>query len=97
MSNRERKIHYLLLALSEIYDDNAGDPQLSQIRGVRRGGWDDAPQKRPCECRVQWQRGHLCLACDNTGWRSTADGEHGTDPYAHDVNAVGISSVARTS
>jgi hypothetical protein len=97
LSNRERKIHYLLLALLEISADNAGDPQLSHIRGARHGSWDDAPKKRPCECRAQWQRGRLCLACNNTGWRRIADGEHGTDPYAHNVSAVGFSPVARTS
>ena len=48
-------------------------------------GWNDAPKTRPCECRIVWQRGRLCLACDNTGWRPIADGETGIDPYSAQV------------
>jgi hypothetical protein len=48
-------------------------------------GWNDAPRTKPCECRPQWQRGRLCLACDNSGWRPIADGETGIDPYSAQV------------
>jgi hypothetical protein len=48
-------------------------------------GWNDAPRTKPCECRPQWQRGRLCLACDNQGWRPIADGEVGIDPYSAQV------------
>ena len=45
-------------------------------------GWNADPRTKPCECRPQWQRGRLCLACDNSGWRPIADGEVGIDPYS---------------
>jgi hypothetical protein len=48
-------------------------------------GWNADPKTKPCECRPQWQRGRLCLACDNQGWRPIADGEVGIDPYSAQV------------
>ncbi len=52
-------------------------------------GFDDEPQTKPCEHRLEWQRGGLCLGCDNTDWRRLTTEERrenmGIDPYAADV------------
>jgi hypothetical protein len=37
-------------------------------------GWDESPERRPCEHRSEWRRGKLCLGCDNTGWRPLTEG-----------------------
>lgn len=52
-------------------------------------GFDPSPEMRPCEHRLQWRRGKLCIACDNTGWRPLTKQERnenlGIDPYATEV------------
>lgn len=54
-------------------------------------GFDDAPGQRMCEHRLEWRRGRLCLACDNTGWRRLTDKERedglGVDPYASQLSS----------
>lgn len=53
-------------------------------------GFDDQPRTKPCEHRVAWRMGKLCLACDNTGWRPLTlqerDEGQGIDPYAADIS-----------
>ena len=48
-------------------------------------GADPDPRLRPCEHRVEWMRGGLCLACDNTGLRRATEKERleglAYDPY----------------
>ena len=54
-----------------------------------RSGFDPRPSLRPCEHRIEWRQGRLCLACDNTGWRQATSKERaegmGIDPYAADL------------
>ena len=52
-------------------------------------GFNDLPTTRPCEHRVAWRRGKLCLACDNTGWRKATKKERdegiARDPYSFEL------------
>ncbi len=52
-------------------------------------GFDDLPTTRPCEHRVAWRKGKLCLACDNTGWRPATRKERedglARDPYSFEL------------
>lgn len=54
-------------------------------------GFDDEPGQRPCEHRLAWRRGKLCLGCDNTGWRNVTDKERdervGVDPYSSQLSS----------
>lgn len=54
-------------------------------------GFDDSPTTRMCECRLEWRRGKLCLACDNTGWRPATAEERSAggavDPYSAQVSS----------
>src|SRR5580700_5503832 len=52
-------------------------------------GFDDRSTLRPCECRLDWRIGKLCLMCDNTRLRQcSASDERRVDPYALGVNAT---------
>jgi hypothetical protein len=81
IANRAEKIESWFVYLDGLYADLMSRPEETSSLA----GWNDAPKTKPCECRVQWQRGRLCLACDNTGWRPIADGEVGIDPYSAQV------------
>lgn len=64
---------------------------LSRSATESEAGFDPSPRCRPCECRVKWRRGNLCLACDNTKWRSLTREERaenlGVDPYSAQVSS----------
>jgi hypothetical protein len=81
IATRAEKIESWFDYLDGLYGDLMSRPEETSSLA----GWNDAPKTKPCECRIQWQRGRLCLACDNTGWRSIADGETGIDPYSAGV------------
>lgn len=66
---------------NQVYGDLLSRPEET----ASLSGWNDQAKTRPCECRIQWLRGRLCLACDNTGWRPCAPGEEGIDPYSAQV------------
>ena len=51
-------------------------------------GFDREHLVRPCECRLSWQLGRLCLVCDNTRLRQCSPGEEGFDPYELNVRAI---------
>ncbi len=71
------------------YLDEMYDVLLSRkSETASTSGWDDRPRLRPCEHRLEWKRGQLCLACDNTGLRPLASGEEGIDPYALGASAI---------
>jgi hypothetical protein len=80
---RAEKIESWFDYLDDLYGGLISRPEET----ASLSGWDDRPKVRRCECRVQWQRGRLCLACDNTGWRKLAAGETGIDPYSAGVKA----------
>lgn len=72
-----------------LYSEEQYDVLVSrQSETASTVGWDDKPRTRPCECRVEWRIGKLCLACDNTGMRRCAFGEEGIDPYALGTKAL---------
>jgi hypothetical protein len=81
IANRAQKIESWFDYLDALYGGLLSRPQETSSLS----GWNDAPKTKPCECRPQWQRSRLCLACDNTGWRPIADGEIGIDPYSAQV------------
>lgn len=72
--------------IEELYQELV---KLSSSELASLPGFDNKPDKKPCECRIEWRRGKLCMACENTGWRNLAQREnpeeHGIDPYAVDL------------
>jgi len=83
IANRAEKVLSWFGYLDDLYGELLSRPEETSSLA----GWNDAPRTKPCECRAQWQRGRLCLACDNSGWRKVADGETGIDPYSAGVKA----------
>jgi hypothetical protein len=81
IKSRAEKIESWFDYLDGLYGDLMSRPEETSSLA----GWNDAPKTRPCECRIQWQRGRLCLACDNSGWRKLAVGEIGVDPYSVEI------------
>ncbi len=84
LSDKMERVSGWLDYLDELYAD------LLSRKGetASTSGWDDNPRLRPCEHRLEWKRGKLCLACENTGLRPLAKGEDGIDPYALGVAAI---------
>lgn len=81
LQRRTEKIESWFDYLDALYGGLLSRPQETSSLS----GWNDRPKTKPCECRIQWQRSRLCLACDNTGWRTLAPGELGIDPYSAQV------------
>lgn len=56
-----------------------------------QGGQDKHPHSKPCEHRLAWRVGKLCLGCDNTGWRRLTKAERaneqGIDPYLTNISS----------
>jgi hypothetical protein len=67
-----------LYHLDEIYD--VLHSRVSETPST--SGWNPKPLERPCECRLSWRKGKLCLLCDNTRIRKCWPGEEGIDLYA---------------
>jgi hypothetical protein len=91
ISNRAKKISLWLEHSTQIENEVYSDllsrrEETASLSGFHTPSQSDpGPRTRPCECRVRWQRGRLCLACDNSGWRRCAPGEEGIDPYSAQV------------
>lgn len=87
IADRAEKIEGWLEYAEEIYSELISRPEeTSSVSGFHMAtDQDSGPRTRPCECRAAWQRAHLCLACDNSGWRPCAPGEAGIDPYSAQV------------
>lgn len=72
--------------------DRAANLIARKEETAAESGWDPAPRTRPCEHRVEWMRGKLCLGCNNTNYRRLTpkerDENQGIDPYALDVKAI---------
>lgn len=73
----------------DVLEENARELELELLsrrsETASEAGADPDPRLRPCEHRSEWQRGRLCLACDNTGLRpaTAKEREDGMafDPY----------------
>lgn len=76
-----------VLAWLDVIEQSARDLELALLSRTSETasgtGTDPEPRLRPCEHRSEWQRGRLCLACDNTGLRPATDRER-TDGLAYD-------------
>jgi hypothetical protein len=86
---RAEKIEKWLECSGDLENQVYGDLLSRREETASLSGWNHQPKTRPCECRIQWLRGRLCLACDNTGWRPCAPGEEGIDPYSAQVEKRG--------
>ena len=86
LKKREEHIRNWLIYVHDLYADLVSRP--SEQASV--SGFDAEPSVKPCEHRLPWRRGKLCLACDNTGWRKLTHREkvdnEGIDPYAAEVS-----------
>jgi hypothetical protein len=85
LENRYRNIEDWLAWGEERYTDLIS--RATETAGS--AGWDSEPRQRPCECRIEWRRGSLCLQCDNTRFRRCDK----DDPRAVDLYALGVSAV----
>jgi hypothetical protein len=82
LRRRAERISAWLEVYNEAYEELISRPEET----ASITGFDHAPHSKPCEHRLAWMMGNLCLACDNTGWRPLAKGEVGVDPYAADIS-----------
>jgi hypothetical protein len=85
IADRAEKIELWLEHSSVIESEVYADLLSRREETASLSGWNDKARTRLCECRSQWLRGRLCLACDNSGWRPCAPGEEGIDPYSAQV------------
>lgn len=83
--NRMRKIQNWI----EWYEDRYAVLISRASETAGESGWDSFPRVRPCECKLEWRRGNLCLVCDNSRLRACAKGDdRAVDPYALGVPQI---------
>ncbi len=82
-AERRGKVRLWIDVLKESAQDVEALTLSRTSETASEAGADPDPKLRPCEHRVEWRRGSLCLACDNTNLRR-ASAQERADGLAYD-------------